>query len=336
MDSTLFVSLTAVLSTFCVIAGGFVLRRTEVLNRESDRGLMKMMINFLMPCLILDRILPNDIFADWSNLYYPPLLGFGVIAFGIAIAALVGFLPKSWTGLDSRKKVGTFAACVGIYNYGFVPIPLIQLLFGDKDPTMGVLFVQNLGVEFALWTVGLLAIQGGFSRDSWKHAINGPTITILLAIPLNLLLHSRAFPDSLSGILEYFNFLAEAVRLLGQAAVPLSMILIGASIADHFRWDRYKNHFRSTMKITFWSCFLRLLVLPIFIVAIAVFLPCSLELKRVLVLHAAMGSAVFPIVMTQHYGGDSQTALDSVLSNSLLSLITIPLWVSLGLNLIGS
>lgn len=336
MNPTLSVSLTAVLSTFCVMGAGFVLRRQGVLTKESDQGMMKMVINFLMPCLILDRILPNNVFADPRNLIYPPLLGFGLVTLGILIAYLVQWLPVRVTALDSKRKLGTFAACVGIYNYGFVPIPLVQLLYGNEDPTMAVLFVQNLGVELALWTVGLLMISGEFSRDSWKHAINGPTVTILIAIPLNLVLHHRLLPEPVFHALGYFAFLKEAVRLLGLSAVPLSMLLVGATICEHFRLERYRKHFVSTFKVSFWSSLIRLFIMPLLILTIAVYFPCSQELKRVIVLHGAMGSAVFPIVMSQHYGGDPGTALDTVLSNSMLSVATIPLWVSLGLKWIGS
>ena len=306
-----------------------------MLTESADRGLLHMVINFLTPCLILDRVLPNNIFADSRNLIYPPLLGYGTIAAGIAVAYAVGWLPSRLTALDTPKKVGTFAACVGLLNYGFVPIPLVQLLFGDNDPTMSVLFVQNLGVEFALWTVGLSMIQGKISRNSWKHAINGPTVAILIAIPLNLVLHNGIIPKQVIDGLQHLTFVKEAVHLLGLTAIPMSMLLIGATISDNFRLARYRIHFWNAAKISFWSCLIRILILPVFGLCIAVYLPCSIELKRVLVLHSAMSSAIFPIVMTKHYGGDQETALDAVLSNSLISIISVPVWIAVGLKLIN-
>ncbi len=331
MLETFSVSLTALLSVFCVIFGGFVLRQKGILTKETDRTLLKVVVNFLMPCLILDRILPSDIFSDWRNLCYPPIIGFGSVFLGIAVGAAVGLLPEKWNGLGSRKRSGTFAACVGIFNYGFVPIPLVQLLFGDGDPTMNVLFVQNLGVEFALWTVGLLAIRGAFERDSWKQAINGPTVAILLAVPLNLFFRSHFCPSALIEGLPYLAFLKHAMHMLGVSAIPMSMILIGATIADHWRIGKYFKNPGRPLKIAFWSCLLRLVILPGAMIGLAIYLPCSVELKRVIVLHAAMGSAVFPIVMSQHYGGDQETALDTVLSNTFASILTLPLWVAFGL-----
>lgn len=294
--------------------------------------MLNVVVQFLMPCLILDRVLPTDVFSDVRNLYYPPLLGFGTVAVGVFVGYLCGRLPKSLTGLETAKQRGTFAGCVGIFNYGFVPIPLIQILFGDTDPTMGVLFVQNLGVEFALWTVCLLAIRGSFSRGSWKHLVNGPSVAIVLAVPLNLFFHSHFCPVAVQEILPSLGFLKQALHLLGLAAIPMSMILIGGTISDHLRIGHFLTHFANTLKVAFWSCLIRLVILPIGILAIAIYLPCSIELKRVLVLHCAMGSAIFPIVMSEHYGGDQRTALLTVLSNSFVSLLTLPIWVTLGLH----
>ena len=76
---------------------------------------------------------------------------------------------------------------------------------------------------------------------------------------------------------------------------------------------------------------LRLGVFPFVFLALAYWLPCSIELKRVLVLEAAMPAAVFPIVMARHYGGDVTTALRVVIGTSLAGLATIPFWISTAL-----
>jgi predicted permease len=83
------------------------------------------------------------------------------------------------------------------------------------------------------------------------------------------------------------------------------------------------------------ACALRLGVLPFLFLLASKYLPLSLEMKRILVLEAAMPAAVFPIVMTRHYGGDSATALRIVVATSLLGFITIPLWIRFGMKFVG-
>jgi hypothetical protein len=68
---------------------------------------------------------------------------------------------------------------------------------------------------------------------------------------------------------------------------------------------------------------------------LARYLPCSVELKRVILLQAAMPAAVFPIIMARHYGGDPITALRVVVATSLGGLLTIPLWLRFGMHFAG-
>ena len=44
--------------------------------------------------------------------------------------------------------------------------------------------------------------------------------------------------------------------------------------------------------------------------------------------------AVFPIVLSRHFGGDVSTAVRAVLVTSALSILTTPLWLSVGLPLV--
>jgi predicted permease len=58
-------------------------------------------------------------------------------------------------------------------------------------------------------------------------------------------------------------------------------------------------------------------------------------LKQVILLQAAMPAAVFPIIMSRHYGGDPGLALRIVLGTSLAALLTMPWWLRWGAHLLG-
>ncbi len=122
-----------------------------------------------------------------------------------------------------------------------------------------------------------------------------------------------------------------AVHWLGQSAIPLALLLIGAIVADHL--DDARGG--SAVQVVTVAALVRLGVMPVLFLLLAKFLPCSIELKRVLILQAAMPSAVLPIVLTKHYGGDARTALQVVLGTSLFGLVTIPLWIHFGGHFIG-
>ncbi len=309
------VVLGAVLPVFCVVGAGAALRRLDWLTEEADASLLRLVINVFSPCLILTTILGNTALHDMGNLLAAPLVGFGTVAGGL----LLSWTCRRFTGLRTVHEQRTFAVSTGIYNYGYVPIPLAILLYGDN--TLGVLFVHNVGVEIALWTVGLFLLTGAPLGKEWRKAINPPLVAIILGLIVNLLGGAKWVP----------GFAFSAIKMLGQCAIPLGILLIGATIADKF----HEFHSKSAWRLISTANLLRLVVLPAGFVALARYLPVSVELKRVILLQAAMPSAVFPIVMARHYGGDTATALRIVITSSAASLVTTPLWIRLGTYWIG-
>ena len=68
---------------------------------------------------------------------------------------------------------------------------------------------------------------------------------------------------------------------------------------------------------------------------LARYLPATIELKRVIVLEAAMPSAVFAILASRYFHGHPTMALRVVMATSLVSFITIPLWIRFGMQFVG-
>ena len=115
--------------------------------------------------------------------------------------------------------------------------------------------------------------------------------------------------------------------MLGACAIPTALLLTGATVADYFRDAQLVRGIR--VIIASWA--LRLGIIPVMFLALASVVPCSLQLKQVMALEAAMPAAVFPIILARHYHGHVVTAVRVVIGTSLLSLITMPLWLSAAL-----
>ena len=320
------IPLQLVIGVYLVIGCGIFFRKKGWFPESGDEPLYKVTVFLLMPSLILDRILPVDLGGDYHNVIFPPLVGYATTMLGIALAWTLGWLPKKLTGLHSMKTLGTFAACVGILNYGFIPIPLMRELYPDDGGKMtAILFIQNLGVELSIWSIVIVAMSGKFDRKTWLRAINPPTCAIVIAVVLNMTGFCKVIPQ----------FALHAIKLLGDASLSTSMFIVGLSIADTLNIPRMIAHWQRAVRIAFWSCLLRLIVLPAILVSAAVFIPMTIEMKRILVIHAAMSSAIFPMVLSKHYGGDPSTAADTIVPNTVLALLSAPLWISVGLTLIG-
>ncbi len=303
--------IVAVIPIFLAVGLGLVVRRLGWLTAEADASLLRVTINLLVPCLVLDSVLGNPAAAAAGNLGWAPLVGFGTVALGLGVARLlVPWLPE-----PSPASRRTFALSTALYNYGYLPIPLALNLF-DRD-TVAVLFVHNLGVELALWSLGVMVLTGANPRRDWRRLFSPPLVAIAVAVVLNLRPGGPPVPGPLR----------QAAHLLGQSAIPLGLLLIGATLADHLT-EFHPAHGWKSMVL---ACGLRVGVLPVLFLTVAWLLPLSRELTRVVVLQAAMPAAVFPIVMARHYGGDAGMAVRVVVATTVVSLVTTPVWIQLGM-----
>jgi malate permease and related proteins len=307
--------LQAVLPVFCMAGAGFVIRKVGWLTEEADQSLLRMTINLLVPCLILDSVLGNSALKQLGNVLLAPAVGLATVAVGLGI----GLLASGLAGLGDRAKGRSFAFAVGVYNYGYISIPLAVLLFDPE--TVGVLFVHNVGVEAGIWTLGLLVLSGASLRTSARNLLSPPVVSIVLALGLNAVGGKAWVPE----------FAVTTTHLLGQCAIPLGLVLVGATIADQLP----EFHAEKGWRVMAVACVLRLGVVPVIFLLAAKYLPCSMELKRVLVLQAAMPSAVFPIIVARHYGGDAGTALRVVIGTTAVSFVTIPVWLRFGIPFAG-
>ena len=314
--------LTAVLPVFGIMAVGLWVRRRSWLSADADASLMRVCINLLIPSLIFSSVLGNAALRRTENLLLPPMVGFGMAGLGMAVARM--FAPVA--GLRTKPEQRTFAFLAGLQNYAYLVIPLCISLFDTG--TTGVLFVHNVGTEMAMWTVGVMTLTGSGLAGGWKKIINAPLIALALALLLNFLGMLLTLP---APVLMAGETILTMIHWLGQAAIPLGLLLIGAIVADHLEEARGGR----AMRVVSAAVLVRLCIMPILFIALAKFLPCSLELKRVLILQGAMPSAVLPIVITKHYGGDPRTALQVALGTSMIGLATIPLWIHFGGRLAG-
>ena len=305
--------LAVTLPVYLMMGTGALLRKMGVLPQESDKGLMKLSVAVLTPALIIERVAGNPAVMQPLPVLMAAGLGFALVVFGITISYALAPL----IGLRVHEGRRTFGVSCGLQNYGFVAIPIVTALFPDKG-TLGVLFTFTLGIELACWTacVGMLT---GFDKAPLKLALNPPVVTILSSLLLNF-----------TGLHGYIPQVAHnTLGMLGACAVPLAVLLIGASIADIWGQERMN------WKIAVLSPVLRLGIIPLAFLAAAVFLPLTNELKRILIVQAAMPSAVFNIVIARLYGGHPATAVQCVLATTLVSCVTTPFVIAWALKWIG-
>jgi predicted permease len=302
--------LLLILPVFAVIAIGVLVRRVHWIEGAAETSLIRFVVNLCYPCLIFESVAGNPALREPGNLWMPPTVGFLFTAFGIGLCYYVGRLLGLTVGHGQR----TFALATGVCNYGYLPLPIMAAIWGAES--QGVLFVHNVGAEGAMWTVGVLVLSGLSPREGWKKLLSPIVLTLILGVLLNRV-----------GITPFIpQLVMTVVHSLAVCAIPLGLVTVGVSLANYLGEPRALF----APRVTLGACVLRLGVLPVCLLILARWLPLSLELKRVLVVQAAMPAAVFPIVVARHYGGQPLTAVQVVLGTTAVAVFVSPLWISAG------
>jgi predicted permease len=304
-----------VLPVFMMIAIGAGIRRLGLVTEAGESSLFNVVVKVTFPCLIFDSVAANSAVHSPANLLLPPFLGFSLTL----LSMVVGWHVAKGLGLTIGHGLRTFALAVGLTNYGYLPLPIVDAMFGPD--TRAVLLIHNVGVEAALWTGGILVVTGLSPLQGWRKVINPPAIALVVALVANL-----------AGLTPFVpGVVMKLVHALALCAIPLGLLMTGVSIEPHL--DDPKQLVNP--RVTAMAWLLRLAVLPWIFLLAARYVPCSVELKRVMVVQAAMPSAVVSVIISRFYGGRPLVAVQIVLGTTAVALFTIPFWLKFGLAFAG-
>ena len=323
--------LGSVIPLFLIMAVGAVVRKIGVLNEEADRTLVDVSVHLLLPCLILDHVMASEALRIPGNLLWSPILGFVCTAGCVGVAALAARLWR----FNDEAQTRTFTFVAGIYNYGYIPVPLVAALYSAN--ALSVLFLFNLGTETAFWMVGFASFMGHSLLRDWRRALTTPVRAILLGVAINLITakFGLRLDDATLDAAAWgwpVKVIFSTIHLIGICAIPLALLLIGATMADF--WGEFRK--TSGGGVMTLAVVVRNLVCPVGFVLVAWALPVSLELKETLVVQAAMPAAVFPLLLARHHGGDVAVALQIIFASSASAIITLPLWIHFGMQVVGA
>jgi len=296
-----------------MIVGGFSRKKNWMPNQQSA-SLSRFIVCVLYPCFILHQVLSAENAVQPMEAWATPLFGFAAIVAGFGIARMVAHFLKL-----SNEQSRAFSFCSGIFNYGFFAIPVASLLFGQELVVKIILF--NLGVEIAIWTVGILLLTS--AKFQVSKLFNPPALSVFLALGLQALGGVKMIPQPLW----------ELVSMIGQCSIPLGLMVIGAAFYDLLKGYRIGDG----LTIELGAVLSRNLLIPAVFVSYAAYgwMPSTMEyLREVLVVQAAMPAGVFALLVVNSYGQRSDVGLRAILATMVACLVSLPMWVYFGLTYI--
>ncbi len=290
---------TQVLILFAMIAVGFVLSKTKMINEHGVGGMTNTLLWAVTPCLIIET---------FCREFDPDLaVSLGVFALGAALgtgmAAVIALLLfRKRFGKDA--PVMTFAATFP--NCGFMGVPLAQALFGAEGVMYASIFVVVFNV--AQWTYGCMILSGSKGVSVMRLLLNPGIIGLAAGLPL--FLFSVPMPETVSQI----------IGSLADINTPLAMIVIGCHLAG-------ANLLKAlTDKRVYSVCGVRLLLAPVLSLLLVWLLPVPLSSLAcsVLCIELATPSAATSVLIGTLCGHDGELPSRCVAVSTLLSILTLP------------
>lgn len=281
---------------------GVVCAKTGVIDPEGNKKITRFTLAVPQSCLILASAINIEFEINAGKLVAVFFSGFVMYAVLVAVAALV------WLALGRKNPLREIFAFMTVFgNVGFMGLPVVQALFGGE----AVLYASLFNVPFNLlaYSVGAMMLRGELhgGKVDWKVLISPPMVATYVAI---VLLFARIhIPVPVESAVDY----------MGNMIVPLSMIIIGASLGDMPLKEAMGD----------WRCYV-FAVFRLIVVPVAVFFGMGLFVRDALVLgtmtvQAAMPVASISAMLALQYGRNAEFASKTVFISTLLSTLTIPL-----------
>ena len=306
--------LTYVAPPVLLLLLGAALRRAGWFKAEADASLSVLTVRVLYPCFFFYHIVGGEEQMAPGNLAFVVSVGFLSITLGFFVAWFVARLAR----IDvANAPAFTFAS--GIFNYGYFAFPVAISLFGEEILPKFIVF--NLGVEIAIWTVGILFLAS--SGFKFSRLINPPAISIVLALLVKKWGGDAIVP----------SFAWEVIKMLGVCSIPVGLLLIGGNISDLMKGFKFSKGY----KVELSSVAVRLVVVPALLLLYAWKgpIPEGMDwIRKVLVVQAAMPAGIFALVVVRIYEGDRTTAMRAIMATMLGSLLSLPTWLFFGLRLL--
>ncbi len=295
--------LTQVTILFVLILIGVLLAKNKLLNDKSVSGMTDLVLVLVTPCVIVKSFFREFNKSDLRDLLISFLLG--VIIHTAFILLTVLFLRDK---NKNRQAVLQYAAVFS--NCGFMAIPLQQALLGDNGVFLGSSFVAIFNAF--VWSWGLMIISGDKKSLNPIKIITRPAI---LALIIGFIVFILSIPIP--------KVLSEPVGMLAALNTPLPMIIIGYHLAS----SNVLKGFTDVKCIL--TILLRLIIFPA--AAIIGMWLCGIKGNMLisLAICCAAPVAANTTMFSAKHGRDTELSVNLVSLSTLLSLITIPLMITL-------
>jgi len=301
--------LKTIIPILAIIGLGLLARRGGWITTDFLGPANRLVYHLAIPAMMFRAIAGSELDRDFDlrlliGTALPPVLVYGLVW------GLVGL-----AGLERRQR-GTFVESAVHGNIGYIGLAVVVYYLGQGAlATAGILagvlmLIQNILAVIVLQVYAQDKVGGNGLRAVARKIIGNP---IILTAAIGILFSGLGFSQPVIA--------DRSLAIIGNLALPLALLIIGASLS--FRIDSRQ------LKTVGLACLFKLLVLPGFGWAAyhAFGLPPAVFLPGLILLMSPVATVVF--ILATELQGDTRLAVDVISVSTVLSALTMTLWLSL-------
>ncbi len=265
------------------------------------------LINFGVPMSLIGLLLKSGL--DWLLFQ---ALAMACLAIGLLVAGIRIF-P------NIRRRIGSRSLLMGSVfgNSGYFGIPVSLALLPSQSLNFSIGY--DLGATLLVWSLGPMLLTnsspGITEKPIWKN----------LLIALSSSPASKGlFGAVLIQLTPWSDQMTSVLWIPSRIVIVLALMIVGMRLgAFNFAPNPRLKNLRLLVQP---SLFIKLIILPALMLALAKIFGLSSLMSNALVLQAATPTAISVLLLAEASGQEQQVAASLVALSTLISLFTVPIW----------
>ena len=293
------------LKLFLLLVLGFVLFKCHIFDEYTNKKISALIVNVASPMLIISSIAG----VEGSNksivflmIGAGILMYIGFIILGKIINRLFPFPKKDWP---------VYECMVVFANTGFMGYPVLLDVFGQEAVFYASLI--HMAFNFFVYTYAIMCLTKGDDSEfklNFKQLLTPGIILIFVGIFIDL------FDIQLPSVLM------DTINSVGSLTAPLSMMMIGSSLAVY----PIKDSFTDWRSYVF--AFVRLMIVPFVTMIMCRLLHIDAYYANITIITNAMPVGSMVLMLATQYNANVKIVTRNIVVSTLLSVITIPIVVA--------
>lgn len=293
------------LKLFLLLVLGFVLFKCHIFDEYTNKKISALIVNVASPMLIISSIAGvegNDKSIVFLMIGAGILMYIGFIILGKIINRIFPFPKKDWP---------VYECMVVFANTGFMGYPVLLDVFGQEAVFYASLI--HMAFNFFVYTYAIMCLTKGDDNEfklNFKQLLTPGIVLIFIGILIYL------FDIQLPSVLM------DTINSVGSLTAPLSMMMIGSSLAVY----PIKDSFTDWRSYVF--AFVRLIIVPFVTMTVCRLLHINPYYANITIITNAMPVGSMVLMLATQYNANVKIVTRNIVVSTLLSVITIPIVVA--------